>query len=110
MKKVGQMRFYSENNANNYPSTLTIGQLRHGTAFSKVYPIVKLGIQTVPGTKFYVNGHDTPVIVGHTGIYQIDLDGVSTISDLAFDYASLNVIALNDNVFLQIDYVYETEG
>jgi hypothetical protein len=36
-------------------------------------PIVQLGIQSVPGTKFYLNGSNNPIIIGNTGIYELDL-------------------------------------
>jgi len=43
----------------------------------------------MPGTKFYVNNHTTPVVVGATGIYELDVDGLSNITDIQFDDKSL---------------------
>jgi hypothetical protein len=41
-------------------------------------PIVHLGIQTLPGTKVYLNSNmDAPVIIGATGIYELDLEGTT---------------------------------
>ena len=106
-RKVGQVRFYANQSTQNYPERLTTSQLRHGTAFSKYYPLVQLGIQTLPGTKFYINGYSTPVIVGSTGIYELNIEGLSTISDLQFDITSLETIANNDSAYLYVDFIYE---
>ena len=84
-------------------------RLRTGTAFTDIYPIVQLGIQTLPGTKIYINNHTTPVIIGATGIYELNVDGLSNITDIQFDDASLRTIAMNDNAYVIIDYIYETE-
>lgn len=108
-KRIGQIRYFGEKNKQNYPSTVNAIRLRTGAAFTSVYPIVQLGIQTLPGTKFYVNNHTTPVVVGATGIYELDIDGLSNITDIQFDDKSLNVINNNDSAYIIIDYIYETE-
>ena len=108
-KRIGQIRYFGEKNKQNYPSTVNAIRLRTGAAFASVYPIVQLGIQTLPGTKFYVNNHTTPVVVGATGIYELDIDGLSNITDIQFDDKSLNIINNNDSAYIIIDYIYETE-
>lgn len=108
-RRIGQIRYFGEKNPQNYPSNINMLRLRTGTAFTQVYPIIQLGIQTLPGTKVYVNNHTTPVIIGATGIYELDVDGLSNITDIQFDDASLKTIANNDNAYVIIDYVYETE-
>jgi hypothetical protein len=35
--------------------------------------ISQLGIQGRPGTSFYLNGSTLPIVLGETGIYEIDL-------------------------------------
>jgi hypothetical protein len=37
----------------------------------------------------FINGFTTPIIVGSTGIYELNVDGLSSITDLQFDKASL---------------------
>lgn len=109
-KKIQQIRYYGENNKSNYPTNLTAQRLRAGTAFSDYYPIVQLGIQTLPGVRVFINNHTSPIIIGGTGIYELNVDGLSNITDLSFDPASLNLINANDNASLIIDFIYEGEG
>jgi len=45
--------------------------------------------------KVYINNHTNPVIVGQTGIYELNVDGISYITDLRFDGATLNIINKN---------------
>lgn len=113
-KKIGQIRYYGPNNNStgqkvNYPEDLARNSLRYGNVFNTIYPIVQLGVQTMPGVKFYVNNHTTPIIVGATGIYELDVDGLSNITDIQFDNTSLDMIDNNPNAYLIIDYIYETE-
>ena len=108
-KKIGQIRYFAEKDPRNYPSTVNAIRLRSGAVFSSIYPIVQLGIQTLPGTKFYVNNHTTPVIIGATGIYELSVDGLTNITDIQFDDKSLKTINDNANAYIIIDYIYETE-
>jgi hypothetical protein len=44
----------------------------------------------LPGTRFYLNNNiEAPVIVGPTGIYELDLENISEINNLYFDLKSL---------------------
>lgn len=108
-KKVGQVRFYSNGSSQNYPGgvNMTTRSLLHGAAFKNYYPITQLGVQTLPGTKMYINGFATPIIVGSTGIYELSVDGLASITDLSFDQTSLQTITNNDNAYLLVDFVYE---
>ena len=73
-KKVKQFRYYNNTSSNNYPSNIVnYRSLISGTAFSDFIPIYQLGIQSLPGTKFYLNGATNPIIIGNTGIYELDL-------------------------------------
>ena len=109
-KKIQQIRYYGDNNKANYPANITAQRLRAGTAFSDYYPIVQLGIQTLPGVRVFINNHTSPIIIGGTGIYELNIDGLSNITDLSFDPASLNLINSNDNANLIIDFIYEGES
>lgn len=107
-KQVNQIRYYGDNNAKNYPANLSLQTLQSGSAFHNTLPIVQLGIQTLPGMKIYINNHTNPVVVGQTGIYELNVDGISYITDLRFDYTTLNIINNNkSNTYLIIDYLYE---
>ena len=106
-KNVAQLRFYSDSNKTNQPSSLTRGQLGSGSAFNKYYPITHLGIQTLPGTQFYLNNGLTSIMVGPTGIYELDLEGLSQINHLKFSLTSLNRIASDKDAYLIIDITYE---
>lgn len=110
-KEVKQFRFYQTGNTQkNYPSKLDYRSLISGSAFANYMPIVQLGIQSLPGTKFYLNNSNNPIIVGYTGIYELSLEGKAEISSLAFDAKSLEAINGNANSYLIIDIIYEGEG
>ena len=106
-KKVGQIRWFGDGKSQNYPPDVSMAKLRYGTAFPKTYPIVQIGIQTLPGTKIYLNAHTVPVIIGATGIYELSVDGLSNLTSVQFDNVSLNIIANNPNAYIIIDYIYE---
>lgn len=107
-KKVNQIRFYGDGNKKNYPDNLTSSKLATGNAFSDTQKIVQLGIQSLPGMKFYINGHKYPIVVGQTGIYELNVDGLSYIQKLQFDITILGNINKNKgSSYLIVDYIYE---
>lgn len=109
-KKVKQFRFYSVNDTSkNNPQGLSYRSLISGSAFNECMPIMQLGIQSLPGTKFYLNNSNSPIIVGYTGIYELDLQGVAEITALSFDAKSLEAVNGNANSYLIIDMIYEKE-
>ncbi len=122
-KAIHQFRFYSDSAAEgrNEPSGLDYtnagginafksGSLFDGTNGGKKYvPILQLGIQSIPGTYFYLNGGLDPIIIGSTGIYELDLSGEVEISKLEFEEASLKRISEMQNGYLIIDIIYEDE-
>ena len=86
--------------------------MRHlisGSAFTTAncIPIIQLGIQSLPGTKFYLNNSYNPVIIGNTGIYELDLNGLAEVTSLQFDQKTLQAIHNNSNAYLIIDIIYE---
>lgn len=123
-KAIHQFRFYSDsaNEDRNEPSGLdyvaaggmqafSTGSLFDGTKGGKKYvPIVQLGIQSIPGTYFYLNGGLDPIIIGSTGIYELDLTGEIEISKLEFDWKSLDRINSMANGYLIVDIIYEDEN
>lgn len=110
-KHIMQFRYYDEGNSNNQPEGLRLDQLvdyKDGV-FSKYTPFTQLGIQSLPGTRFYLNGNDIegPIIIGTTGIYELELEGISKINSLRFEEKSLKLIRDNPNGYLIIDVIYE---
>lgn len=73
-------------------------------------PIIQLGIQTLPGTSFFLNQNIESIIVGMSGIYELDLtDSSGTIDKIQFDMKSIDNISNNPDGYLIIDIVYEGE-
>jgi hypothetical protein len=54
-----------------------------------------------------LNNATTPIIVGSTGIYELDLEGLSEITALAFEKDSLDRINDAANAYLIIDAICE---
>ena len=114
-KQVKQFRFYEHNSDKNYPNgssgkvAISYRNLTSGSIFLDYMPIIQLGIQALPGTQFYLNGSQIPVIIGHTGIYELNLDGLSEITSLKFDPKSIEAINGNANSYLIVDIIYEEE-
>ena len=79
----------------------------NGDVFGKHFPVTQLGIQALPGTKFYLNEAVDPVIIGATGIYELDLTNGIQISKISFAHDSMENIKNNDNAFLIVDIIYD---
>ena len=122
MKQIRQFRYYDEDSPKNQPqlSEITSEKLTEdqkeitlkcqyvsGAVFANYMPVIQLGIQGLPGTKFYLNGANQPVIIGMTGIYELDLDGLSEIDSLSFDYDSMTLIEDNENAYLIVDIIWD---
>lgn len=115
---VLQYRFYGNGNENNQPADSDIMQKlgyyknRRDIEFliggEDQAPIKQLGIQSLPGTKFYINESVNPVILGKTGIFELNcMDTTYSVTQLTFDIESLRRIDENDNDFLIIDIITE---
>ena len=68
--------------------------------------IEQLGIQAPPGTKFYINSSPDPVMVGGTGIYELNLANQIAITTFRFDQESIENIKKTSNLSLLIDMIY----
>lgn len=108
-----QIVYCNDNSIKNFPQDITAAQLVSGNAFKvnmasglTSLPIAQLGVQAPPGTKFYINNSSSPVIIGFTGLFEIDLTGGGSITNLHFDATSLDLIKQNDSAILIIDLVY----
>ena len=102
---VDIQRFVEDKSDGNYPNTISKATLLSGSIFESVTPIIKLGIQTIPGVRFSINANNSWVIIGATGIYELDLEGLSEITDLHFDSSSVESINKNNNAYLIIDVI-----
>ena len=114
MRKAYQYRWIKNNMAADsiWPEDATIESFFTGSLFAEKTPIYQLGIQALPGTKFFLNGGIDPIIIGATGIYELDLQDKASISALRFDAESMKTIEKAGeagNGFLIVDIVYEGE-
>ena len=109
-KRIQQFRYYAQGHSNNQPQGISYQNLTSGSIFSNYLPITQLGIQALPGTKFYLNNSRDPIIIGSTGIYELDLQGQIEITALSFDNRSVNAIRNNDNAYLIVDVIYNADG
>ena len=126
VKKVKQFRFFGDANSafnalndngvlsqldTNEPEELTSTMLISGDKiFGDYYPIIQLGIQGIPGSKFYLNGNLDPVFLGASGIFELDLTNSSTtISALSFDKETMQLVNSNPDGYLIIDIVYQED-
>lgn len=109
MKYIKQFRYYGENNEKNYPQYSNYyGMLYKGNILQGLGVVSQLGIQARPETKFYLNNSPHPIIVGKTGIFELDLEGRGVITSIRFDQSSLaDYNAPNNTDRLLIDVVYE---
>ena len=111
--RVKQFRYYSDSaSENNQPQMLSDGQTAvtyshyvSGDVFGECFPVTQLGIQAIPGTKFSLNNAVEKIIIGSTGIYELDLEGLSEITDLHFEASSVESINKNNNAYLIIDVI-----
>ena len=98
-KVLRQIRYYGDNaNLKNTPPGLTWNQLFSGEAFQEYYPLYQIGVQGLPGTKFYLNDSLYPVVLGSTGIYELEDNGQSQVVSLSFDKAALEKINSMDSL------------
>ena len=124
-KKITQLRFFGDSNGflntsdinaiyhqmdENQPNSLSSLDLSSGDAFVDYVPIIQLGIQALPGTKFNLNANLDPIIIGVSGMYELDLTNSSAVlTSLTFDKDSLDQIEKNPDGYLIIDIVYDDD-
>lgn len=109
MKIIKQFRYYGDNDSRNYPTTLKKDDLVYNNIFAGYGSITQLGIQARPNTTMFLNSREYPIVIGETGIYEIDLsDYGSKITSIQFTAESLGYYKGSDR--LLIDIVYEGAG
>lgn len=110
MKKIYQYRYYGENNSKNQPANINYNALVGGSFLdTNKIPIVQLGIQSIPGGAFYINGSNEPVILGSTGIYELELGAEAEITAIKVLPSTVHLINDNPSAYLLIDIMYEAE-
>lgn len=116
-KYIKQFRFYGTKDraSNNYPAYSSpnayFTALTSGNIFQDHGAISKLGIQCRPNTRFRLNESSYEIVVGETGIYEIDLEGYGNIFAIQFNAADLRIYdqaGVTDR--LLIDIVYSGAG
>lgn len=106
MQKIRQFRYYSENNPNNFPYNKWQYYCVN-ESFKDYRPIHQFGIQTLPGTKIFLNQSNSPIIIGSSGMYEIDCDNTTAIlNSFRIEQASMENINNLDGGYLIIDLVY----
>lgn len=109
MQVIKQYRFYDQFNHYKITGGETenpIENLMTGSFVGNDVPIVQLGIQALEGTRFYLNDMVEPIVIGSSGIFELQLNGVIEISTIRFDAASLDAIIKDKNATLIIDTIY----
>lgn len=113
MKRIKQFRYFGREDTRNYPNEENLKNLLNtGELFNDYSPITQLGIQAPAGTKFYLNNNEertNPILIGYSGIYELNLEGIAEIYTLSFDEDSLSTIDKLPQSHLIIDIVYEGE-
>lgn len=102
--KFKQYVYYNASSANNVginSNFVNTGVLQFNNA------IQHIGVQALPGTKFYLGNREYPVIVGFLGFVEIDLTSLgASYSSIEFDMNSINLINNNDSAVLIVDTTY----
>lgn len=113
MKRIKQFRYFGREDTRNYPNEENLKNLLNtGELFNDCSPITQLGIQAPAGTMFYLNNNEertNPIIIGYSGIYELNLEGIAEIYTLSFEESSLSAIDRLPQSHLIIDIVYEGE-
>lgn len=87
-------------------------QFINGEIFKSYYPIVQLGIQSIPFTSVFINGESMDdsnakkIYIGNSGIYELDLQGLVNIGGLRFPEETLNLIDRAKGKLI-VDIMYE---
>jgi hypothetical protein len=108
-KKIMQFRYYRDGHKDNYPADLTAATLNSGAAFANCGTIIQLGIQSLPGLRFQLNNSNA-IMIGSTGIYELNVEGYAEIKYLNFQSDSLKNVSENDGAYLIIDVISKEEG
>ena len=90
-KKIMQFRYYGTKNKNNFPANIKAGDFSTEDFFKDYYPIHYIKIQGSNSIKFWINFNSNSVMLGPSGVYELDLQNFSTIEDLKFSSISSTI-------------------
>lgn len=112
MKKVAQIRYYGnpksgeETNDKNSPNTLTKDNFNQ--QLKKYGNILQIGIQSFPGAGFKLNESGDLVLIGATGVYELDIGNLIDINQIEIADSTLELINdSNGSLYVIIDILYE---
>lgn len=100
-----QIRYYKDNVEN---TNVSAADLISGEAFVGG-SILQLGIQGLPGTKFYINDSLQPMFLDASGIFSLEAKNGGKIGSLRFDNTGIQRISNtnNDFAYLIVDLLME---
>lgn len=104
-KQVKQFRFYSEGNPKNSEG-INMDMLVNNNIFQNCSEISQIGIQSLPGTEFYLNDSLYSIVIGNTGIYELNVNGITDITNIYFEPKSIKAINDSETAYLIIDIIY----
>lgn len=114
--RMTQFRYYADGNPNNCPYRKETDKGWNWSYyctsenFKKYSPILSLGVQTLPGTKIYINNSYNPIIIGSSGIFELDVTNTSaSINNIRVDEESMKLIKDLPDGYIIIDMVYEEQ-
>ena len=107
-----QLRYFNHDSEMN--CNINVNTLESGQNIFYNRKVEKIGIQTLPGTRFILNSDtNNTCVVGSSGIWELDLSTYGQglkINALAFTGKSIENIKTNDDAYLIIDMVYSEES
>ena len=113
-KYLKQFRYYGTGSPFNHPNSISKTNLESGSIFfnqSNLSSIASLGIQAIPGSKFYLNDSVDPIIIGHSGIFELSSTNKYEVTSLRFDPTSIDLIdSISNTAYLIVDVIYNTKG
>lgn len=113
-KKIAQFRYYGKNETEKNYAPINVDDWDQafitGSIFEEFKPIYQLGIQSLPGIKFRINEGKHYIVMGSSGIYDLDLVNGAKIMSLCFDQNSLQRISDNPTTYLLVDILYDEKG
>ena len=103
MKRIKQFRYYGNDIEKNAPRQGDI--FFKGNWFQDIGAVSHLGVQAMPGIRFYLNNSSSSISVVQTGIYELDLGDLGIIQSFKLDFSSFDAKDLKYGII--VDVVYE---
>ena len=117
MKRIAQLRYHGEQSPLNNPTSLSRTDWTLGNIFKNYGIVSHLGIQGVPGLRFYLNNVSGSIMIGDTGIYEVNLENIGRITALRFEDDAIFRNAYDKQASISdernsliVDIIYEGAG